>query len=322
MLLIFVMMFSVNPQDSLDLFVQRGMEAFYRENYDSSKFYINKVIQADTNNPFGYFIYTGLLRLYASDFVTDSLIDSFYYYANKTIKKALLRLGKDNKKEDAWAHFFIGGVNMYIASLCIERGDYIKSLGYAEKSIGEINTCLRIDPRLYDAYLALGSYEYLKGSFPLWGRYKEDGIEKIRIAAERSKYSGPIARNILAILLLREKRFDEAIQEAKKLIISYPESRTFRWTLCKSYMGKDDWNNAIKCYNELLLKIKKEQPHNIYNRVQIELSLAKSYYSVGDYKSAQMYCEDIFLIGKKDKRTIGMQKEAMVIYKKLAKINK
>ena len=299
-------------QDSIEYYIQKGLEAAYIEEYDSAKVFIKKAVESDTNNPLGYFVYTGLLRLYSSDFVTDSLCDSFFYYCDKTNEKANLSIRK--KKKDAWSHYYIGGINMYISSLYIEKGNYIKAFGFAEKSINEIRLCLSEKPDLYDAFLIMGSYEYLKGSFPFWGSYKNKGIEKIRMASQMSKYSGPTAKNILAVLLQNEKRYDESIKEARELVETFPKSRTFLWTLCKTYMAQGDWENAAKNFELLLLNILEGQPNNNYNIIQVELSLATTYYHNGNYEKTIEFCEDIFRLSENDKRTKDMVKKARKIY--------
>ncbi|TES91549.1 MAG: hypothetical protein E3J87_07520 [Candidatus Cloacimonadota bacterium] len=311
--LLFVL-FSFSQQDSLDLYINKGLDASYIEDYDNARFYINKAIMLDPNNPLGYFVYAGLFRLFMSDFVTDSLLDSFFYYADKTIEKANLRI--KNGDEEAWAHFYIGGINMYISSFYIEKGNYIKSFGFAERSINEIKFCLAQEPELYDAYLVMGSYEYLKGSFPLWSTYKNIGIEKVKKAALMSKYSQPMAKNVLAILLEREGRLDESLEIAKELVNTYPQGRTFRWTLSKVYMAREEWDETIENYEYLLLNIIQEQPGNNYNIIQTKLSLATAYYKKGEYDKVIQLCNDIFERGKNNEKTKKMVKETEKIYKK------
>lgn len=303
---------SFSEQDSIDFYINKGMNALYVEDYGSAKCYVQKAIELDTTNPLGYFAYTAIFRLYSSDFVTDSLIDSFFLYAERTIEKANCQIKK--KKKDGWAHFFIAGINMYFSSLYIEKGNFLKSLGFAEKSVKEIGICLNLQPELYDAYLLKGSYEYLKGSFPLWSRYKNKGIENVKIASRNGKYFHTMAENVLCILLQRERKFDDAIEEAKKLTERYPGSRTFLWTLSKAYLGKENWNKAIEVYESLLENILSGQPGNVYNIVQAELALATCYYNIKDYEKCIEFCKDIFEVSGKDDRTEDMMKEAKKMY--------
>jgi tetratricopeptide (TPR) repeat protein len=308
-----LLIFTISTQDSTDYFAKRGLETSYVENYDSAGYYIKKVIEREPENPLGYFLYTGLFRLYVSDFVTDSFIDSFYHYADKTIKIAEKRIQRN--ENDSWSHFFIGASNMYLSSFYVERGNYLKALGFAERAVEEMELCLQVDPTIYDAYLVKGSYEYIKGSFPLWGGYKERGIKKIRKASRRSKYSKIMAKNILAILLKREGRYEESIQEAKELVEIYPNSRTFRWILCKAYLAKGDWNSAIKNYRQLIENIEEEQPSNSYNIIQAKLHLATAYYNIGNYRRVIEVCNDIFSVDDGKKKTEDMVQEARELCK-------
>lgn len=303
-----LLVFTVSVQDSTAFFARKGLEASYVENYDSAGFYIKKIIEKQPENPLGYFLYSGLFRLYVSDFVTDSFIDSFFQYSEKTIRVSEKRIEENEK--DSWSHFFIGASNMYLSSFYVERGNYLKALGFAEKSVKEVELSLQFNHALYDAYLVKGSYEYIKGSFPLWSGYKEKGIEKIRKAAIKSKYSKYMAKNILAILLKREGRYRESIQEAKELVEMYPESRTFRWTLCKSYLANGDWEEAIENYTKLIENIEEEQPENVFNIIQSKLHLANAYYNLGSYHRVIELCNDIFIVDEGKKKTSNMVKEA------------
>gem|GEM_PF-1097559 len=310
--LLFLILVSFLQQDSLDCYIHKAMDALYVEDYDSAECYASKAIDFDTTNPLGYFAYTAIFRLYSSDFVTDSLVDSFFLFAGRTLDKANLRIKES--KNDGWAHFFVAGINMYYSSYYIEKGSFLRALGFAEKSVMEIDKCLDLNPEIYDAYLLKGSYEYLKGSFPLWGKYKDKGIENVKIASLKGKYFRSMAKNILCILLQREGRFDEAIDFATELTESYPKSRTFLWTLSKAYFEKGDWEDAIPNYERLLENILNEQPNNIYSIVQTELSLANCYYHTEDYEKTVKFCEDIFEIVEKDDRTKDMMKEAKKLY--------
>jgi tetratricopeptide (TPR) repeat protein len=246
--------------------------------------------------------------------VTDTLIDSFFSYAEKTVDRAKGLLERD--KKDAWAYYFLGGINMYISSVYLEKGDYLNAIGYAEQSMEDITRCLAIEDDLYDAYLVAGSYEYLRGSFPLWGGYKKKGIEKIRIAAEKSRYSRSIARNILSLLLLREKRYDEAIEEARTLAAAYPESRTFLWTLSKAYLAKEDWSNTIENYGRLLEDILEEQPDNLYNIIQAKLALATAYFHRAEFGQTVLLCNEIVDMGTGHREMKHMVREAQNLLKK------
>lgn len=309
-----ICLLGVPRSDDFEMLVNRGLEHSYNEEYDRASACFDSAITLEPDNPLGYFVYAGLYRIYASDFVTDSLLDSFFVYAERTTERAKRMLEQD--PGNSWAYYFLGGISMYTSSVYIERGDYLRALGYAEQSMEDITRCLEIDKELFDAYLVLGSYEYLKGSFPLWGAYKDRGIEKVGIAAEKGRYARPIARNILSLLLQREKRYDEAIREAEALVSAYPESRTFLWTLSKAYIAKEDWDNAAAGYQKLLEDIVEKQPENQYNIVQAKLALATAHFHRGDSAQAILLCNDVVERGEGRREMKHMVKDARELLKR------
>ncbi len=309
--LLCMVVLTVAQSDSFDLMINEGLEHSYNEEYERAKDCFDKAITMAPESPLGYFVYAGLYRIYASDFVTDSLLDSFFVYAERTTTRAAEALKKN--KHNAWAYYYLGGISMYRSSVYIERGDYLRALGYAEQSMEEITRCLAIDDHLYDAYLVVGSYEYLKGSFPLWGAYKDRGIEKVKVAAEKSRYARPIAKNILALLLLREQRYDEAIRTAEELVQRYPESRTFLWTLSKSYREGAYWKEAMVCYEKLLVNILREQSENHYNLAQAKLALAVCFFNTEDYEKAIELSNEVINLGSGEREMRQMVSEAKEI---------
>lgn len=103
------------------------------------------------------------------------------------------------------------------------RGDYtaliekrnLASLGYMKTSRTIAEKLLVIDPICYDAYLAVGVENYLLGLNPAPVRWflrvtgsqadKEQGLQRLRLTAEKGHYLAPFARLLLAVAALRDK---------------------------------------------------------------------------------------------------------------------
>jgi len=79
---------------------------------------------------------------------------------------------------------------------------------------------LALRPPVVDAYLNVGSVEYIVGSLPFFVRWfvhydniqglKSRGIEEVKLVAANGRYYGPYAKILLAVACLREKRTREA----------------------------------------------------------------------------------------------------------------
>jgi hypothetical protein len=115
------------------------------------------------------------------------------------------------------------------------------------KKIREADTyskkLLTIAPDAADAYLGLGTANYIIGSLPRPKKFflgfagvhgdKKKGIEQIGIAAERGHYLRPFAKTLLALTALREKKPEVARKEFTELAAEFPENQLFARELAK-----------------------------------------------------------------------------------------
>jgi hypothetical protein len=103
------------------------------------------------------------------------------------------------------------------------RGDYaamiekrnFASLAYIKAARVQAEGLLAIDPNCYDAYLAVGVENYLLGTKPVAVRWvlrmtgaqtdKDEGIERLRLTANKGHYLAPFARLLLAVAALRDQ---------------------------------------------------------------------------------------------------------------------
>jgi hypothetical protein len=98
-------------------------------------------------------------------------------------------------------------------------------------------------PDYYDAYLAVGVENYLLSLKPAPLRWvlrlsgsetdKGEGLEKLRLTAEKGRYLLPFARLLLAVAALRDKDRDGARRELAWLTAQFPGNHLFREELSK-----------------------------------------------------------------------------------------
>lgn len=119
----------------------------------------------------------------------------------------------------------------------------LESLGM----IGEADTfakkLLAVDPDAADAYLTLGTANYIIGSLPALKRFllrlkgirgdKRGGIEQLTIAATRGRYLRPFAKIILALAALREQKVSVARVQLLDLVAEFPQNPLFAGELAK-----------------------------------------------------------------------------------------
>jgi hypothetical protein len=115
------------------------------------------------------------------------------------------------------------------------------------KKIREADTyskrLLEVAPDAADAYLGLGTANYIIGSLPGTKKFflgfagihgdKRKGIEQLEIAANRGHYLRPFAKILLALTGLREKKPEVARTEFTELVAEFPENPLFASELAK-----------------------------------------------------------------------------------------
>ena len=114
---------------------------------------------------------------------------------------------------------------------------YLSSIGYMKTGRQAAEKLLALDPKLTDAYVAIGVEPYVLGSKPAPVRWilrmtgsntdREDGIRKVRLAAESGRYLRPFARLLLAVAALRDKDVNTARGILEDLAKQFPRNRLY-----------------------------------------------------------------------------------------------
>lgn len=117
------------------------------------------------------------------------------------------------------------------------------SLGMIREANKYAKKLLAVAPEGTDAYLTLGTANYIIGSLPAGKRFflrfagirgdKRLGIKQIEIAAVSGRYLRPFAKILLALAALREKKPDVARTQLRELVAEFPLNPLFASELAK-----------------------------------------------------------------------------------------
>jgi hypothetical protein len=115
---------------------------------------------------------------------------------------------------------------------------YLASLGYTKSAGILAEKLLAINPSYYDAYLAVGVENYILGLKPVPVRWllriygaqtdKDQGIDRLRLTAEKGHYLRPFAQLLLAVAALRDKNRDQARDLLAGLARQFPNNTLYR----------------------------------------------------------------------------------------------
>ncbi len=173
----------------------------------------------------------------------DPKLRAAFFAADKQAQN-LARLRLETTPDDANALFSMAlslGMEADYASLIDKH--QLDSLKKIREADVYANKLLAITPDAADAYLGLGTANYVIGSLPGIKKFflgfagihgdKKAGIQQLKIAAERGHYLRPFAKILLALAALREKRPELARKQLNELVAEFPENRLFASELAK-----------------------------------------------------------------------------------------
>jgi tetratricopeptide (TPR) repeat protein len=114
---------------------------------------------------------------------------------------------------------------------------YYSSIGYMKTGRLAAEKLLALDPACHDAYVAMGVEAYILGTKPMPVRWvlrltgsntdRDDGIRKVRLAAEGGHYLRPFARLLLAVAALRDRQVDTAREILRDLARQFPKNKLY-----------------------------------------------------------------------------------------------
>ena len=127
--------------------------------------------------------------------------------------------------------------------LALVEKSYLSALSEMKLGRALAESLLAADPTYYDAYLAIGAENYILSQKPAPVRWllrmtgsatdKTQGIEKLRLTAEKGHYLLPYARLLLAVAALRDKNSSQARDILQDLAREYPANKLYSQQLAK-----------------------------------------------------------------------------------------
>ncbi len=167
----------------------------------------------------------------------DPELRAAFFAADKRAQ-ALAQLQLKSNPDDPNALFAMTlsvGMQAVYASLIDKRQlDSLKMIRQADTYAKKL---LVIAPDAADAYLGLGTANYVIGSLPGIKKFflgfagihgdKKVGIQQLEIAADHGRYLGPFAKILLAMAALREKKPEVARAQLTELVAEFPDNPLF-----------------------------------------------------------------------------------------------
>jgi tetratricopeptide (TPR) repeat protein len=281
--------------------ISAGIDCTVKQDYAGAKRFFIAASAMNPAHPASYIYMAGAIQAQCSDYgralergTYDSLLDLGEKYADAMI---------EHSPQSADGYYYAGTVRAYRAFTSSENGNWAGSVYQGMGAAKQFERAIELNPRHYDAMNGLGTYYYWRSKLswiPFVKDRKAEGISMVMAAARRSVYEQGVAQNSLMLMLIEEKRFEEAEQTAYQMLANVPDQRSFLWGLMTLYEQTGNTAGLKKIVPRLLQSILSAPVVNYYNEAACRVKLAQYAYDEGGYKRTVDECEKVLALKKVD----------------------
>ncbi len=170
------------------------------------------------------------------------------------------------------ARYFLGALQGVLGSfsITIERSK-TGAFKHGKKAYRYHIDLIEEESSYYDAYMTAGVYEYVVGSLPWYLRFlaalagykgsKKRGFDYLSLAVEKGQFVSDNARTVQLVLLVREKRYEDALSSLHYLKSRSPKNFLAHLNEAQLLESLGRHAAAARLYREILSKAEDGRPH-------------------------------------------------------------
>lgn len=295
-----------------DSIIAQGVKEIYSINFTGAEETFRKLIANNPKDPAGRFFLAMVdwWRILI-DPDNESYDEIFYEKLEDIIYQCDELL--DKNENDLEALFFKGGAIGFRGRLRGLRESWLKAADDGREALPIVKRGLKLEPDNKDFLFGLGIYNYyadvIPDKFPLVKPFmiffpsgnKNEGIEQLKVVAEKGKYSKYESRYFLMTLYMQMEQMPEnALPYAQQLHADFPDNPSFERWLGRIHFRLGNNPEAIKVWSSVLEKIqlKKTGYHEKAER-EATYYVGSSLKDAGRFDSAITVLERCITLSKK-----------------------
>jgi hypothetical protein len=293
---------SLNPPKSKDPLAP-ALWWLYHLQYDKALDACDRYIRRNGDDPAGYFYQAAIHWWHLAqdaEYEHPDIEQKFYDAVDKTDEKAQARLqildesDPEDAAQAAMVYLYWGGAEGLRGRWLVTQKKWLKAYFAGRDGDRMLKKALKLDPKLYDAYMGLGIYDYfsdtlsgfvaaLSAVFVRGDRHR--GIQELNLAIEKGKRARVESMVFLAeIYTFEENTPAEALSIVSKLRQEFPNSPLMHLMQITALYQMKKWPDVERESQILLSKAENETPWYTHRDV-----------------SPAVYCLGVAeLLGKKD----------------------
>ena len=285
------------PDKYVDSLLVVGIDFIVEENYSNAENIFWELKKNYPQLPLGslYLAATEIAR--SVDFfeeINSPKIENYFEEA-ETVADSLL----EEDDENIWNIYFSGLLAGYRAYYSALKSDYYGAFTDGYDSYSLFSKCIEKDTLFYEAYIAIGSFEYwmsAKTEFFSWVPFYDDnranGISLLETAWKKAPYNAHLAANSLIWIYINEKEFTKAVDLSEKELEKYPSTRFFQWGLANAYQYIDK-KKSIEILRRIYESYQKTGRNIQTEKIVINHKIAMLENDLRNYENALNLCDEL-----------------------------
>lgn len=270
----------------LDSLLQRAILFAVNQEYGSAFRLIDEVVAYAPQDPLGHLFRAATLQSRMMDY--ENYGDEKEFLKSIRSCRQLAERKLQRQPGDAFGYFLLGSAYGYEAFYVGKQKRYLEAAHLGWNSIKHLETAIRLDSTMYDAYLGIGTYKYYRSKLKLlfFSDEREEGIAMVRKAGTHGKYSRFAAINGLTWILLDEQNAAEAFALSDSVLQRHPRSRFFMWGVAESAARLGNFDYAREIYQRLMRTLGEEQKLSPYLEAMCRMKLTRLEFKAGNNEAA------------------------------------
>lgn len=239
---LFVFIFSVNVSAKLfDPELEKAVDAIYNARFFTANKIITTHLEAHPKDPYAYLL-RGMMQEW------DQVINNKRKRLNPLIYKDYEKANDyayklwEKDKNNIEKKVLLGNTYMYLAKKMLDKGQKFKAGLTLKKSKNLMLEVIKKDPNNYDAYMALGTFNYFSNNVPSGLKWlasllgfngsKEQGIAYLKKAASNNNITRGDAGFLLVYIFgQKEKKWMEAVKYNNMMRKRFPRNPSFQYEM-------------------------------------------------------------------------------------------
>ncbi|MFQ5866127.1 MAG: tetratricopeptide repeat protein [bacterium] len=291
------------PDHTFYTLFEESLDKYHNEKYDEAIELAKKIRELYPDEPAGAFgllvTYQTLMRNYRIrnfEAQYDSLLDLSIKLAKNALKK--------NKKEGQ-NYFYLGCAYGSRSIYYARRGKWMDAFKDGCKVMNNFRKSVAYSPQFYDAYYGLGLYKYWLGASAKLLRFlsfskdqRHEGIEQIKIAAEKGRFLKVDGMYGLLAVYFNEGQYEKALEISNQLYEKYPKNPTLLYRRGRIFQALQRWSQAKQSFENLYDLLRAAKYQSISYQIECLFQIAKCQYHLGHYLEARGLCQEAIRLEK------------------------